>query len=25
VKKGDALATVYSPDVLATQQEYLLR
>ena len=24
VKKGDALATVYSPDALATQQEYLL-
>ena len=24
VKKGDALATVYSPDSLATQQEYLL-
>jgi RND family efflux transporter MFP subunit len=24
VKKGDALATVYSPDALATQQEFLL-
>ena len=24
VKKGDPLATVYSPDALATQQEYLL-
>ena len=24
VKQGDALATVYSPDALATQQEYLL-
>jgi len=24
VRKGDALATVYSPDALATQQEYLL-
>jgi RND family efflux transporter MFP subunit len=24
VKKGDALATIYSPDALATQQEYLL-